>query len=147
MKFICLLIFLLTFNADGQQTIRFEFEDVCGSPAVESQTYFHHRGTVVGIIDGDSIKVKDTRGKKWFVELAGSDTSRSNDRAKQVLTEMIFGKEVDFIGNPRKKKSKFIEAIVRTDGVEINRYLIENGLAHYRGRVWLCSFELHPLCL
>lgn len=148
MKRTLLVGFLsLAFIGTGQTQIKFEFEEVCGSPAVESQIHARRSGTVIDIIDGDTIKIKDNRGKKWTVELAGADSSRNNAQNTQIITKKILGKDVTFIGNPKKEKRKLVEAIVRYDGTEINRFLIENGLASYRNTEYDYAVSNYTLCV
>jgi endonuclease YncB( thermonuclease family) len=142
-----LLTSVLASAGFAQAANKFEFEDVCGSPAVESQIFPKRSGIVAKIIDGDTVEVKDGYGKVWIVELAGVGSVDGNDEAKVYLTKNVLDKKVDFHGNPDKTKDPIIEAMLVRKGVDINRYLIENGLAKYRETEYGYAVSNYELCV
>lgn len=144
--FLVVLLFSVS-TALSQYRFRFEFEDVCGSPLSESQIYKTRWGTVIEIKDGDTVRIKDTGRKTWIVDLAGVDAGRSNQDAKEFLIGLILGKEVRFVGNPRKEQSKRVEAIVHVSDIEVNRRLIEKGLASYRDTDYGYAVSSYTLCV
>jgi endonuclease YncB( thermonuclease family) len=142
-----LLTLALASAGFAQAAHKFEFQDVCGSPTVESQTFPKHSGIVAKIIDGDTVEVKDGYGKVWIVELAGVGSIDGSEEAKMYLTKNILNKNVAFRGNPDKTKDPVIEAMLVRKGVDINRYLIENGLVKYRETEYGYAVSNYELCV
>jgi endonuclease YncB( thermonuclease family) len=149
MKIIISFLFVISlFNAiNGQDKFKFEFEDQCGSPVNESQIYAHRQGKVTKIIDGDTVKIRDEYRKIWTVELAGADSSRNQERTTGILTERLLNQEVLFIGNPETENGNLVEAIVRGNGIEMNRFLVENGHASYRDTDYGYAVSNYTLCV
>ena len=100
-------------------------------------------GMVVGVADGDTIMVlHEGRGEK--IELYGIDApdigQAFSKRAKQFVSEMIYGKTVE-VKTKNQDQYGHTFAIVTIDGQSLNEALIKNGLA------WV--FRIHckePFC-
>ena len=147
MKSLLLITFVFLFSfIVNAQNYKYEFEDKCGSPEVESQIYRQHFGKVLNIADDNTLKVKDKFGKKWTVELAGIDLTQNDDEIKRILTDKILDKNVEFSGNPEKGKSKYLEAIIRIGELEINRFLIEKGFSKFKNTDYGYSVSRYTLC-
>jgi len=89
-------------------------------------------GKVVGITDGDTIKVlKD--GKEVKVRLDGIDCPETGQafgkRAKQFASDMVFGKEVKVKSKGLDKYGRTLGEVILPDGKSLNRELIRAGLA------------------
>src|SRR5436309_4843474 len=91
-------------------------------------------GRVVGITDGDTIKVMHN-GKAEKIRLLGIDCPEKGQpygtKAKQFTSEMVFGKEVivQDHGKDNKKYKRTLGDIILPDGRNLNRELVAAGLA------------------
>ena len=89
-------------------------------------------GLVVGISDGDTIKVLQSDRSLRRVRLAQIDAPESNQafgaRSKKALASICFGKkaELDIDGEDRYGR---IIARVRCNGVDAQSFMVRNGLA------------------
>jgi N-acyl-D-amino-acid deacylase len=138
---------MLSGETKGQNKFAFEFEAECGTPLVESQIFRVREGTVIKIIDGDTVQIRDKQRTIWTVELAGVDSSQNHERAAEILTKRLLGENVVFIGNPDNEKKDIIEAIVKRKGDEINRFLVENGHAAFRKTEYGYAVSRYTLCV
>lgn len=91
---------------------------------------------VVGVSDGDTITVLDKNKRQTRVRLAGIDAPETGqdfgNRAKQMLSSLIFGKNVQLIGDKTDRYGRRV-AKVMIDGTDANLEMIKAGLAwHYK---------------
>ncbi len=92
-------------------------------------------GSVVGVTDGDTIKV--LRGKELLrVRLDGIDAPEKKQaygqRAKEKLSSLVFGKEVQLVVKSVDRYGRLV-AEVRAGGRSANAEMVAAGLAwHYK---------------
>jgi len=112
-----------------------EYEKECGSYVMESNTYSHRAGRVTKVLSGNRIVVESGKGRKkeiLTVNLAGIATSINSEKLSEFLTEKILNKIVSVRGNKKEDTDTEMFAIIESSEFsDLNRYLIENGLADY----------------
>lgn len=92
---------------------------------------------VIGIKDGDTVSLL-IDGKEQTVRLAHIDCPEKKQpygtRAKQMVSDLCFGKYVKVIGDGKLDRNKrLIAEIVLPNGININKTLVKNGLAwHFK---------------
>lgn len=100
-----------------------------GSEAVPAEIYRAH---VVGITDGDTITVLDKTNRQHTIRLANVDAPERGqpwgDRSKQVLSDLIFDRDVSVQPTDTDRYGRTI-ATVFGDGRDINRELVLVGAA------------------
>jgi hypothetical protein len=138
--------------------LKMTFDDGCGNPFDESQTYSYRYGKVLEITSDNKIIVKVLRsnnvwddeyekndqgvGRKLkkpqiiIASLVGIDENTSQSEIKSFLLEKVLDRQVTLIGNTKKDDGKKIDALVElTDDKEIgeiNKYFLENGMAKFK---------------
>lgn len=114
--------------------------DPCGNPLTVSTAYILIKGTVVDVIDGETLLVELTDRKRKRIKLIGIDAPDSKSAlgksSKEYLANLVSGKsvEISFISFEAKKR-KQITAMVSVAGGEesdVNRELLKMGLARYK---------------
>lgn len=110
----------------------FEYEDECGSPSVESSLWMSIEGTVIKVLDGNSIVVLTKDNKRRQVDLVALDTSVSADAARRRLTELVLNQQVEVLVSTSNIDSKKVSGVVHVPGADVNRELIKAGLARYK---------------
>jgi endonuclease YncB( thermonuclease family) len=93
-------------------------------------------GKVVGVADGDTITVLDETKTPHRIRLLGIDAPEKNQafgtRAKQALSEKVFGKEV-VVRWAKKDQYGRVLGDVHLDGRWMNKEMIADGFAwHYK---------------
>lgn len=91
---------------------------------------------VVGVSDGDTITVLDGSNQQHKVRLAGIDAPESRqafgERAKQQLSDIVFGKTVTIIYDKQDRYGRTLGKVL-LDGVDVNLAMLRAGLAwHYK---------------
>lgn len=163
---LILLIFLSCANFYAQDKkestetkpeIDINYDDGCGNPFVESQTYGYRRGKVVKIKNANEIIVEITnsnnvwddeheeergddskliKSQLFNVSLVGIDETANKKAIITFLKENLLNKQVTIVGNTRKKNSKKIKALIRftkdDEFEEVSEYLLENGMAKFK---------------
>ena len=91
-------------------------------------------GKVVGVSDGDTITVLDEQKRQHKIRLEGIDAPESNQdygsRAKQSLSDLVFGKTVTVISSKKDKYGKTLGRVT-LDGKDIGREQIKCGMAWF----------------
>ena len=94
---------------------------LCLSAAAQPQTI---TGKVVGVSDGDTITVLDGQKRQHKVRLNGIDAPESSQdfgsRAKQSLSDLVFGKTVTITSRKKDKYGRTL-GTVTLDGKDINQ--------------------------
>ena len=104
---------------------------------IVSSEYKHViHGKVVGITDGDTITVLDTYQTQYKIRLAEIDTPEKKQafgsKCKQILSDKIFGKQVE-VGWNTEDRYKRIIGFVSLGDRNINREMVAEGYAwHYK---------------
>jgi endonuclease YncB( thermonuclease family) len=102
-------------------------------------------GRVVGVSDGDTIKVMHG-GKAEKIRLHGIDCPERNQafgtRAKQFTSEMVFGKTVTIHVTDMDRYGRTVADVIMPDGRVLNRELVTAGLAW-----WYRKYAPHDLAL
>jgi len=107
---------------------------LCLSATAQQQTI---TGKVVGVSDGETITVLDADNRRHRVRLMGIDAPEINQdfgrRAKQSLSDLVFGKTVTVTS---RKKDKYGRTLgeVTLDGKDISLEQVQRGMAwayHY----------------
>lgn len=87
---------------------------------------------VVSVVDGDTIKVLDSRKKEHKIRFFGIDAPENNQpygkKAKEFLASKIAGKEVQVLVKDKDKYGRIV-AIIRLTGEDINKVMVANGYA------------------
>jgi len=87
---------------------------------------------VVGVIDGDTVKVKDQNGIKYIVSLTGVDAPeimQAHGRiAKEQLCKMICGKDV-LLSYNKLNTDGHVLSTMYLDQANINQVILEKGMA------------------
>ncbi|MCX8523354.1 thermonuclease family protein [Chryseobacterium formosus] len=92
---------------------------------------------VIGVKDGDTVELL-MDGKPQVVRLSNIDCPEKKqpfgNNAKQFVSDLCFGKMVEVSGNGKKDRNKrLIAEIILSDGKNINKELVKNGLAwHFK---------------
>jgi len=117
--------------------------DECGDPSVESQLYAYRQAKVTRILSSTEMRVKAfTRNgnvdvKNFTVRLVGIKPNTNATQIKTFLIKNVLNRNVEIIGNPRKKKDTNYGAIVRfldnseDEMDELNEHMIETGVAGF----------------
>ncbi len=105
--------------------------------SVPAQTF---QAKVVGISDGDTIKVYDIKvydgQTQTRIRLEGIDCPESgadfSNRAKQLTSDLVFGKRVRIEGKERDQYGRLVARVFVGD-IDLSLALVEAGLAwHYK---------------
>jgi len=93
-------------------------------------------GKVVGITDGDTVRVLDAQHTLHKVRLTGIDAPESKQafgtRSKQNLSHLIFGRAITVEYEHRDRYGRVLGKIL-LDGADVNIKQVEAGLAwHYK---------------
>lgn len=93
-------------------------------------------GKVVAVADGDTVTVLDASQQQHKIRLAGIDAPESKQdfgaKAKQNLSDLVYGKAVTVFGGKIDKYGRLVGKIV-VDGLDINLEQIKSGFAwHYK---------------
>jgi len=91
---------------------------------------------VVGVSDGDTITVKDSKNQQIKVRLAGIDAPEKGqdfaDRSKQNLSGLVFGKAVLLEGRKVDRYGRLVVKVL-VNGIDINLQQVRSGLAwHFK---------------
>lgn len=102
---------------------------LCWSISAAAETLV---GKVVGVTDGDTITVLDEQRQQHKVRLAGIDAPEKRQafgqRAKEALSDEVFGKTVSVEWNKHDRYRRIIGKIV-VDAKDVNLGQVEAGLA------------------
>ena len=89
-------------------------------------------GKVVGVIDGDSIRVMH-EDKAEQIRLIGVDCPERGQpfgtRAREYTSELVFGQDVTVYGDRRDRYGRRLAEVLLPDGRSLNQELIKAGLA------------------
>ena len=106
--------------------------------AVESQTRIAtsadvvFSARVVGVTDGDTVKVLDEQKRQHTVRLAEIDAPERGqawgDRSKQALSALVFGKMVSVERTDTDRYGRMVGRL-SSDGRDVNRAMVEQGAA------------------
>ncbi len=94
-------------------------------------------GLVVGVSDGDTIKVLDGNQQQHTIRLMGIDAPEKaqafGQRSKQSLSDLVFEKQVTVQWTKRDKYGRIVGKVWPQDGVDICLEQITQGMAwHYK---------------
>lgn len=94
-------------------------------------------GKVVGVMDGDTIKVMHD-GKAEKIRLYGVDAPEKaqafGQKAKKFTSEMVFGKEVKVVVVDTDRYGRTVGKVFLEDGRMLNHELVKNGFAWWYQR-------------
>jgi endonuclease YncB( thermonuclease family) len=104
---------------------------LCLSAAAQPQTI---TGKVVAIADGDTLTVLDASNKQHKIRLDGIDAPESSQdfgsRAKQSLSDLVFGKTVTAISSKKDRYGRTLGKVM-LDGKNVNLEQIRRGMAFF----------------
>ena len=94
-------------------------------------------GLVVGVSDGDTLKVLDERRQTHTIRLMGIDAPEKaqafGQRSKQSLSELAQGQRVLVDASKRDKYGRMVGKVLSEDGRDLCLEQIQRGMAwHYR---------------
>jgi hypothetical protein len=120
------------------------FDDPCGSPLEESQTYAHRQGKIIKIIDSNKIIFEQNSvwghkdKEKFTLTIVGIDANQNKKGIKDFLVKNVLNQSVLVVGNTKKDSDKKFGAVItlfndeEEDIDELNIYLLEKGIAKYK---------------
>jgi endonuclease YncB( thermonuclease family) len=136
MKKLLLTLFLIlsfgtSFYAQTPETYR--WEDLFGT---QPNQRVEIKGRVVGVHDGDTCTVLDANKTQYKIRFDGIDAPELKQdfgqRAKQNLSDLIFGKDVVVISNKMDKYGRTVGKVI-INGTDANLHQIKSGYAwHYK---------------
>ena len=93
-------------------------------------------GRVIGVTDGDTIKVLAADHQQHKVRLAGIDAPEKNQafgaRSKQALSECAYNKEATIQGDKQDRYKRLVGKVI-VSGTDCNLRQVELGMAwHYK---------------
>ena len=93
-------------------------------------------GRVVGVMDGDTVKVLDASNTQWKIRLVGIDAPEKKqafgNKSKEHLSDLIFNKQVTIEYSKTDRYGRTLGKIL-VDGVDANLEQVKAGLAwHYK---------------
>lgn len=93
-------------------------------------------GRVVGVADGDTVTVLDSRNTQFKIRLMGIDAPEKKqafgNKSKQSLSDLVFNKEVTVEYSKKDKYGRTVGKIL-VDGVDANLEQVKAGMAwHYK---------------
>jgi endonuclease YncB( thermonuclease family) len=104
---------------------------LCLSAAAPPQTI---TGKVVAIADGDTLTVLDASNRQHKIRLDGIDAPESSQdfgsRAKQSLSDLVFGKTVTVISSKKDRYGRTLGKVM-LDKLDINLEQINRGMAWF----------------
>jgi len=124
-----IFVFCVAVNAQDK---KFEYQDVCGDPRMESSIWLMVSGKVIKIIDGDSVIFKESNGRKKTIDLVAINSSLSEAAAKDFLTRNVLDKKVEVSFSMSSLEKEKVWGEIRRNGREINRLMIEQGISSFQ---------------
>jgi len=94
------------------------------------------KGHVIGVTDGDTLTVLDADRRQQRIRLAGIDAPEKRQafgaRAKESLSELSFGKQVEVQASKKDRYGRFVGKVL-VEGRDVNLEQIRRGFAwHYK---------------
>ena len=94
------------------------------------------QGRVVGIMDGDTVKVLDASNSQWKIRLIGIDAPEKKQafgtKSKEHLSDLVYNKQVTIEYSKTDRYGRTLGKIL-VDGVDANLEQVKAGLAwHYK---------------
>lgn len=94
-------------------------------------------GLVVGVSDGDTVKVLDTNHQLHTVRLMGIDAPEKAQpyglRAKESLSDLVFRQKVDVEWEKKDKYGRIVGKVRSQDGADVCLKQLTRGMAwHYK---------------
>lgn len=104
--------------------------------AIQSVSAETLRGRVVGVMDGDTVKVLDASNTQWKIRLVGIDAPEKKQafgiRSKEHLSDLIYNKQVTIEYTKKDRYGRTLGKIL-IDGVDANLEQVKAGFAwHYK---------------
>lgn len=95
------------------------------------------QGSVVGVSDGDTVKVLDSSHELFTVRLMGIDAPEKaqafGQRSKQSLSDLVYRKQVEVEWSKKDKYGRIVGKIRLLDGTDVCLSQISSGMAwHYK---------------
>lgn len=96
----------------------------------------HYTGRVVGVTDGDTVKVQDSQQITHKIRLAGIDAPESKMpygfQSTAFLRGLVLGREVEVVWFKKDRYGRTVATLIM-DGKDVNLTLIQGGFAwHYK---------------
>ena len=88
-------------------------------------------GKVVSVYDGDTVTVRTTSEtiKARLIHIDAPERGQAyGTRARQHLSELVFGKQVELIGTEKDRYGRLL-AVVKVEGLEVNLEMVRAGMA------------------
>ena len=94
------------------------------------------QGRVVGVMDGDTVKVLDAANTQWKIRLVGIDAPEKNQafgtKSKEHLSDLVYNKQVTIEYSKKDRYGRTLGKIL-VDGIDANLEQVKAGLAwHYK---------------
>ncbi|MFM6991602.1 MAG: thermonuclease family protein [Rhodoferax sp.] len=94
-------------------------------------------GLVVGVSDGDTIKILDDSQQQHTIRLMGIDapekTQAFGQKSKQSLSGMLYGQRVLVEWSKRDKYGRIVGKVITSEGIDVCLEQVARGMAwHYK---------------
>ncbi len=90
-------------------------------------------GKVIGISDGDTIKILTEDKQELRIRLNGIDCPEKKQafgtKAKEFTSDLVFGKDVKVISRGTDRYGRVLGEVILEDGRSLNKELLKNGYA------------------
>lgn len=90
-------------------------------------------GKVIGISDGDTIKILTEDKQELRIRLNGIDCPEKKQafgtKAKEFTSDLVFGKNVKVISRGTDRYGRVLGEVILEDGRSLNKELLKNGYA------------------
>jgi endonuclease YncB( thermonuclease family) len=130
--FIAIFVLLFALIAEAQNVEqKNEGEFGCRLDGDSGHISFVGRGKIVKVIDNDTVVFITDIGKKKYVSLIAVDSKGNKSKAKTFLKNNVLGREADLIFSSSQMRKRKISGILEVDGKDINRLMLEKGIAEY----------------
>ena len=119
-------------EAQADDAPAFEHVRECGDPRTESMFWRSVTGTVVEIVDGDSIVVLTDDDARKRVDLVAVDASAAEESGRSRLARRLLNQTVNVSVNPHDVARDSLAVVVHAHGKDVNREMLEAGEARFR---------------
>lgn len=137
MKFTILLFSFLILNQCGQaNSVQKIQTDESVSSNNSKENFGKLKAKVIRIVDGDTLEVL-FHELPVMIRLAHIDCPEKKQafgtKAKQALSDLCFGQEIEFDFNEKDRNGRYICVIYNSKGINLNKEMIRLGMAwHFK---------------
>lgn len=137
MKFpILLFSFLILIQCGQANSVQKTQTDESVSKEISKDNFAKFKAKVIRIVDGDTLEVL-FHELPIMIRLAHIDCPEKKQafgtKAKQTLSDLCFGQEIEFDFNEKDRNGRYICVIYNSQGINLNKEMIRLGMAwHFK---------------